>query len=121
MINQETTATFIDDIIVATETKEGYDEIVEEVLKQLKENDLFVKLEKCKWKVREIEFLEMVIRLKGVEMQKEKVKEVSNQLVPQNVKEMQKFLGLANYYWQFIKDFARVAAPLYLLVKKEEK
>jgi len=34
---------------------------------------------------------------------------------------MQKFLGLANYYWQFIKDFARVAAPLYLLVKKEEK
>jgi len=44
----------------------------------LKENDLFVKLEKCKWKVREIEFLEMVIRLKGVEMQKEKVKEVSN-------------------------------------------
>jgi len=33
MINQETTATFIDDIIVATETKEGYDEIVEEVLK----------------------------------------------------------------------------------------
>ena len=46
MINQGNTAIFIDDIIVATKTKEGYDKIVEEVLKQLKENDLFIKLEK---------------------------------------------------------------------------
>ena len=47
MINQGNTTTFIDDIIVATEIEEGHDKVVEEVLKWLKENDFFVKLEKC--------------------------------------------------------------------------
>ena len=78
MINQRTTATFINDIIVATETEEGHDKIVEKVLKQLEENDLFVKPKKCKWKVKEIEFLGVVIGLKGVQMQKEKVEGVLN-------------------------------------------
>jgi len=41
--------------------------------------------------------------------------------MPRNIKEMQKFLGLANYYWQFIKDFAKVAASLYVLVRKKQK
>jgi len=48
LINQGDTATFIDGILVATDTEEGYDELVEEVLMRLEENDLFVKLEKCK-------------------------------------------------------------------------
>ena len=68
MVNQRTTAIFINDIIVATETEEGHNEVVEEVLKWLEENNLFVKPEKCKWKVKEVEFLEVVIRLKGVEI-----------------------------------------------------
>jgi len=55
-----------------------YDELVEEVLKRLEENNLFVKPEKCKWKVREVEFLGVVIGPKRVEMQKEKVKRVLN-------------------------------------------
>jgi len=78
LINQGDTATFINDILVATDTEEGHDELVEEVLKRLEENDLFVKPEKCKWKVREVEFLGVVIGPKGVEMQKEKVEEVLN-------------------------------------------
>jgi len=88
MINQRTTATFIDNIIMVTETEERYDEVVEEVLKQLKENDLFVKPEKCKWKVREMEFLGVVIRPKRVEIQKKKVEEVLNWPVSQNIKEV---------------------------------
>ena len=48
LINQGDTATFIDDILVAIDTEEGYDELVEEVLRRLEENNLFVKLEKCK-------------------------------------------------------------------------
>ena len=71
-------ATFINNIIVATEIEEGYNKVVEEVLKWLKENDLFVKLEKCWWKVKEVEFLGVVIGPKGVEMQKEKIEEVLN-------------------------------------------
>jgi len=72
MVNQGTMAIFINDIIVATDTEEGHDEIVEEVLR-LEENDLFVKPEKCRWKVREVEFLGVVIGPEGVRMQKEKV------------------------------------------------
>jgi len=54
-------------------------------------------------------------------MQKEKVKGVLNWPAPRNIKEVQKFLGLTNYYKRFIKDFARIAAPLHVLVRKEQK
>jgi len=121
LINQGDMATFIDDILVAMDTEKGHDELVDKVLRRLEENDLFVKLEKCKWKVREIEFLGVVIGPKGVEMQKEKVEGVLNWLVPRNIKEVQKFLGLPNYYRRFIKDFARIAALLHVLVRKEQK
>jgi len=121
LINQRDIATFIDNILVATDTKEGHNELVKEVLRRLEENDLFVKPEKCKWKVREVEFLEVVIGPRGVEMQKEKIEGVLNWLAPRNVKEVQKFLGLANYYRRFIKNFARIAAPLHILVKKEQQ
>jgi len=120
-ITQGDIAIFIDNILVAMDTKEGHDELVEEMLKRLEENNLFVKPEKCKWKVREVEFLGVVIRPKGVEIQREKVEEVLNWLVPRNVKEVQKFLGLANYYRRFIKDFARIAVLLHMLIRKEQK
>ena len=58
LINKGDTATFINNILVATDTEEGYDKLVEEMLKRLEENDLFVKPEKYKWKVREVEFWE---------------------------------------------------------------
>ena len=54
-------------------------------------------------------------------MQKKKIEEVLNQLILRNVKEVQKFLGLANYYRQFIKDFAKLAVLLHVLVRKKEK
>jgi len=121
LINQGDTATFINDILVATDTEERHNELVKEVLKRLEENDLFVKPEKCKWKVRKVEFLGVIISPKGVEMQKEKMERVLNWPVPRNVKEVQKFLGLANYYRRFIKDFAKIAALLHVLVRKEQK
>ena len=65
----------INDVIVATETEEGHDEIVEEVLRRLEENDLFVKPEKCVWKIREVGFLGVIIGKDGVRMEKERFKE----------------------------------------------
>jgi len=97
LINQGDTAMFIDDILVVTDTEEEHDKLVEEILKRLEKNDLFVKPEKCKWKVREVKFLGVVISLKGVEMQKEKVERVLSWPAPKNVKEVQKFLGLVSY------------------------
>ena len=91
-------AAFIDDIIVGTDTEEEYKEIVVEVIRRLEENDLYVKPEKCKWKVREVGFLEVVIRTNRIKMEKEKVKGVLDWPTPKCVKDMQKFLELANYY-----------------------
>ena len=121
LINQRDITTFIDNILVATNTEEGHDELVKKVLRRLEENNLFVKPEKCRWKVRKIEFLGVVISPKRVEMQKEKVKGVLSWLVPKNIKEVQKFLGLANYYRKFIKDFTKIAVLLHMLVRKEQK
>jgi len=61
---------------VRIKEEEEYDEIVEEVVKILVENNLYVKLKKYKWKVREIEFLEVVIGPERIKMEDEKVKEV---------------------------------------------
>ena len=121
MVNQGNTAIFINNIIVTTDTEEGHNKIVEEVLKRLKENNLFIKLEKCRWKVREVEFLGVVIGPGGVRMQKEKVDSVLSWPTPRSAKDMQKFMGLANYYRWFIQDFSRVAKPLNMLVGKDRK
>jgi len=106
MINEGKVAAFVDNVLVRTETEEGHNEIVEEVLRRLEENDLYVKPEKCVWKVRKIGFLGVVIGPSRIEMEKEKVDGVLSWPEPRNVKDVRKFLGLANYYRRFIKDFA---------------
>jgi len=97
-INTGKVVSFIDDVIIGTEGEEGHNELVEEVVRRLVENDLYVKLEKCKWKVREVGFLEVIIGPEGIKIEEEKVKDVLDWLTPKCVKDMQKFLGLANYY-----------------------
>ena len=121
LVVEEKIAVFIDDVMIATETEKGHDEIVEEVLRRLEENDLFVKPEKYMWKVKEVGFLEVIIGEDGVRMEKEKIQEVIKWLVPRSVKDMQKFLGLTNYYRWFVKDFARIAKPLHEMTRKETK
>ena len=73
LVVEEKVAVFIDDMMIATEIEKGHDEIVEEVLRRLEENNLFVKLEKCVWKNREVGFLGVIIREDRVKMEKEKV------------------------------------------------
>ena len=76
LINTGKVAVFIDDVIIGMEMEEGHDELVAEVIKRLKENDLYVKQEKCKWKVREVRFLGVIIEPEGIKMEEEKVKGV---------------------------------------------
>jgi len=121
LINTGKVAVFIDNVIVGTETEERHDELVAEVVKRLEENDLYMKLEKCKWKVKEVEFLGVVIGPEGIKMEKKKVKGVLEWPTPKCVKDIQKFLGLANYYRQFIEGFAKVARLLHDMVKKDKK
>ena len=76
IINKGKVVAFVDDVLVGTKMEEGHDEIVEEVLKRLEENNLYVKPEKCVWKVRKIRFLGVVIGPSGIEIEKEKVDRV---------------------------------------------
>jgi len=108
MINKGKVVAFVDDILVGTETKEGHNEIIEEVLRRLEENNLHIKSEKCVWKVQKVRSLGVVIGPNGIEIEEEKVDGVLSWLEPKNVKDVRKFLGLTNYYRRFIKDFAWV-------------
>jgi len=121
LINTDEVVSFIDDVIIGTEEEEGHDELVEEVVRRLAENDLYVKPEKCKWKMKKVGFLGVVIGPEGIKMEEEKVKRVLDWPTMKCVKDIQKFLGLANYYCQFIKDFTSIARLLHDLVKKEQK
>ena len=87
LINTGEVASFIDNVIIEMEEEEEYNEVVKEVVKRLAENDLYVKLEKCKWKVKKVEVLGVVIGLEGINMKEEKVKEVLNWLTLKEVKE----------------------------------
>ena len=88
MIERREVVVFIDDMIIVTETKKGHSEIVKEVLRRIEENNLFVKLEKYMWKVREVGFLEVIIEPDRIKMEKKKIQEMVNWLVPKSVKNM---------------------------------
>ena len=120
LINTGKVASFIDNIIIEMEEEEGHDELVE-VVRRLAENNLYVKPKKCKWKVKKVGFLGVVIGPEGIKMKEEKVKGVLDWLTPKCVKDVQKFLGLANYYCQFIQGFISIARPLHNMVKKDQK
>ena len=86
LINIGKVAAFIDDIIVGIEMEERHNEIVVEIIKRLKKNDLYVKPEKYKWKVRKVGFLGVIIGLDGIKMEEVKVKGVLDWLTPKCVK-----------------------------------
>ena len=111
----------VDDVLVGIETEERHDKIIEEVLRRLEENNLYVKPKKCIWKVRKIGFLGVVIGPNRIEIEKEKVNGILSWLEPKNVRNIRKFLGLANYYRRFIKNFTQVARPINTLTQKDVK
>jgi len=88
LINTGKVAAFIDDIIVGMEMEEGYDELVVEVIKRLEENNLYVKPEKYKWKIKKVRFLGVVIGPEGIKIEEEKVKGVLDWPMPKCVKDV---------------------------------
>jgi len=115
LINEGKVAVFVDDVLVGTEIEKRHNEIMEEVLRRLEENDLYVKPEKCIWKVRKIGFLGVVIGPNRIEMEKEKMNSILSWPEPKNVRDVRKFLGLTNYHRRFIKNFAQVAIFINML------
>ena len=79
---------FMDNILVETENEKKHDKIVEEVLRRIEENGLYIKQEKYVWKVKEINFLGLVIEIEEIKIQEEKVAEVLEWPRPKMVKEV---------------------------------
>jgi len=121
MTNEKKVAGFVDNVLVGTETEEGHNEIVKKVLRRLEKNNLYVKPEKCTWKVQKVNFLGVVIDQEKIKMEEDKVAGVLNWSVARTVRNVRKFLGLVNYYRQFMKDCVKIARPLNNLTRKEKK
>ena len=89
---------FIDNVIVRTKEEKGYDEVVEEVVKMFVENDLYMKPKKIEVEGQSSGILGVVIGPEEIKIEKEKMKEVLDLLTLKGIKDVQKFLGLENYY-----------------------
>ena len=74
--------------MVGTKSEEEQNELLEEILRRIEENHLYVKLKKCKWKFRKINFLGVVIGPEIIKMEEEKMRAVLNWLVPKLVKDI---------------------------------
>ena len=111
----------IDDpmIFTPTDNQEEHDRIVLEVLKHLRDNDLFVKPEKCCFRVTEVDFLGMIVSHDGIKMDPEKVNAILKWPEPTNVKQVYAFLGPGNFYRCFIKDYAIISRPMVDLTCKD--
>jgi len=112
---------YLDDIVVYSKTLEEHVEHVRTILKKLIEHKLVAKKSKCELHKLKIAFLGHVVSKDGVETDPEKIKAVAEWPLPENVKQMQSFLGFCNYYRNFIKNFSEIAKPLFRMTSKKEK
>ncbi len=103
---------YLDDILIFSRTKEDHIHHVQAVLQRLLENSLFVKAEKCEFHVPSVSFLGYIIGQGSIHMDPAKVSAVTAWPVPDSWKQLQRFLGFANFYHRFIRGYSTVAAPL---------
>ncbi len=109
---------YIVDILIYSETYEEHVRHVRTVLKRLLQHQLYAKAEKCEFHQETISFLGYVISSGGVAMDEQKVQAVVNWPQPTTLKELQRFLGFANFYRRFIRNFSTIAGPMTSMVKK---
>src|SRR6201747_2406147 len=116
----KTVVVYIDDILVFTNgDHEKHRKIVREVLQRLQDNDLYLKPEKCSFEKEEVEFLGLIVKNGCVSMDPVKVQGVKDWPTPTCVKDIQRFMGFANFYRRFILGFSNIAKPMNDLIRKD--
>lgn len=108
---------YLDDILIYSENPEDHVDHVKWVLQRLREHAPFANLKKCSFHTNEVKFLGFVVSAEGVQMEESRIESVRDWPEPTSVREIQVFIGFANFYRRFIKGFSRIAAPLTSLVK----
>jgi transposase InsO family protein len=104
---------YIDDVIIATKDLAEHHRLVYKVLQCFKENNLYLKPEKCQFERTQIEYLGMIISYNKVAMDPIKVQGVVDWPIPKSKQDVQSFLGFCNFYRWFIKDFSKIARPMH--------
>ena len=99
---------YLDDIIIFLEDPTQHNAHVEEVLRRLREADLFLKPEKCKFRTQEVDYLGLKITPGCIGMDPVKVSGVVDWPVPRNVRHVNQFLGFCNFYRRFVEDYATI-------------
>ena len=111
---------YLDDILIYSHTKEDHEEHVRKVLNRLQEFGLYCNTAKCEFGVRTIGFLGFVVREDGVSMEYNRITAIEDWPAPKNIKNVQVFLGFANFYRRFIKNYAKKSAPISDLLKGQD-
>ena len=109
---------YLDNILIYTKDQgQGHVEAVRWVLDLLKKNGLFANLKKCRFHKDEVRFLGYVVSSQGIRMEDERIEAVRNWPEPKSVRDIQVFIGFANFYRRFIQGFSKIAAPLTSMLK----
>lgn len=103
---------YLDDILIFSRSTEEHVQHVRQVLQRLLDNKLFVKAEKCEFHVTSVAFLGYILESGQVKTDPAKTQAVVEWPRPTSRKQLQQFLGFANFYRRFIRDYSRIAAPL---------
>ena len=109
---------FIDDILVYSQTEEEHAEHLRQVLQMLRQNELYAKYEKCRFWLKEVQFLGHIISDRGISVDPGKVSAVREWGHPTTPTEIHSFLGLVGYYRRLIRGFSKIAGPLTHLTRK---
>ena len=108
---------YLDDILVYSNTFEEHIEHVNKVLQALSKANIFLDINKCEFHNQRVKYLGLIVSTEGIQMDEEKVSAIRSWPKPRGVKDVQAFLGFANFYRRFIAGFSRLAAPLTNLTK----
>ena len=103
---------YMDDFAIPGRTRRELEERTLRFLKIADKHKLYFKRTKCEFDVQQISILGTVVGNGKAMMEKEKIEAVRNWKTPTTIKEVESFLGFANFYQQFIKNFSTIAAPL---------
>ena len=109
---------YLDDILIYSDSMEKHWDHVRQILERLRKFELFANLKKCRFCTTEVEFLGFIVSTEGVKMDPARVATIADWPPPQdNYREVQVFLGFANFYRRFIHRYSRIAGPLTDLLK----
>jgi hypothetical protein len=111
---------YIDDLLIYSRDPAEHPQHVRKVLERLNDHCLYAKLEKCEFSKKEVEFVGFKISGDGISMDSKKIESIIKWETPRSVKDIQKFLGFANFYRNFIPEFSRTVLPLTQLLKKDQ-